>query len=349
MFELAQPWVLLCLPLPIAVYLLLPAVQRREPALKVPFFEHARQSLAGATQDISANRGLMRWLGILLIWLSLVVAAANPRWVAEPLALPTVGRDLLLAVDISGSMDTPDMVVDGQQLARILVVKAVVSEFVLRREADRLGLILFGSQAYLQAPLTFDRDTVSTLLKEAQLGFAGEKTAIGDAIGLAVKRLQDRPSDQRVLILLTDGQNTAGEISPRLAADLAAQAGVKIYTIGMGATEMLVERGFFGQFTQRINPSAELDESTLQYIADTTGGLYFRAKNPQELLTIYSELDKLEPIEQEKELVRPVSSLYYWPLGLALILSLLWAFIVIAQTWLAKPGEWNNHTGQGEW
>ncbi|MFT7300578.1 MAG: Ca-activated chloride channel family protein, partial [Porticoccus sp.] len=192
--------------------------------------------------------------------------------------------------------------------------------FVERRQGDRLGLILFGTRPYLQTPLTFDRKTMNTLLGEAQIGFAGEKTAIGDAIGLAIKRLKKRPENHRVLILLTDGANSAGEAQPLEAADIAAREGITIYTIGIGA-EVMVQRGFFRN--TRVNPSRDLDETTLTAIADKTGGLYFRARNPEELESIYLQLDQLEPIDQEAETVRPTRALFYWPLGLALLCSLL--------------------------
>lgn len=324
MFHFDWLWVLLLLPLPAIVYFFVPASKQQEAALKVPFFEQlSRLYQEGASSH--ATRKISKLIWLTLIWLLLVTSAARPQWVGEPIALPTAGRDLLLAVDISGSMKTPDMVVRGEQIARILVVKYVVDEFIQRRTSDRLGLILFGTQAYLQAPLTFDRDTVSQLLKEAQLGFAGEQTAIGDAIGLAIKRLRDRPASQRVLILLTDGANTAGEVSPRQAAELAKQAGIKIYTIGVGANEMIQRMGVFGGFSRTINPSSELDEDTLRYIADTTGGMYFRAHNPEELQEIYTVLDKLEPIEQEAETMRPVTALFVWPLSVALLLSACYA------------------------
>lgn len=320
MFEFAWPWVFLILPLPLLVYLLTPALNRQEAALRVPFF----QQIAGL-QLSESNRTSRHWLQRLvlgLIWLLCVAAAARPQWVGEPVQLPATGRDLLLAVDISGSMETPDMVVQNRNLQRIDVVKFVVSDFVKRRENDRLGLILFGSNAYLQAPLTFDRATVQALLQEAQLGFAGQQTAIGDAIGLAIKRLRDRPESSRVLILLSDGANTAGEVDPRQAADLAKLSGVKIYTIGLGADEM-IQQTLFGR--RRINPSADLDEDTMRYIAQHTGGQYFRARNPEELVQIYAELDRLEPIEQDDEVFRPVSALFHWPLAMALLLSFVLA------------------------
>lgn len=316
MFEFAWPLVFLALPLPLLVYLLTPAQTRQEAALRVPFF----QQLAGLQQH-SSGRAPRHWLQQLLlalVWLLCVSAAARPQWVGDPIQLPATGRDLLLAVDISGSMETPDMVLQNRNLQRIDVVKFVVSDFVSRRENDRLGLILFGSNAYLQAPLTFDRNTVQTLLQEAQLGFAGQQTAIGDAIGLAIKRLRDRPESSRVLILLSDGANTAGEVDPRQAAELAKLSGVKIYTIGLGADEM-IQQTLFGR--RRVNPSADLDEDTMQYIADKTGGQYFRARNPEELVRIYAELDQLEPIEQDDEVFRPISALFHWPLAAAMLLS----------------------------
>ena len=321
MLQFEWPWVFSALPLPALIYFLLPRAKKEESSLLVPFYQRVESALHVQAHTM-ANRNVFKLALLSLIWLMMVIATARPQWIGEAINLPTSGRDLLVAVDISGSMETPDMVVENQQLARIVVVKYVVGEFLKRRESDRLGLILFGTNAYLQAPLTFDRQTVNKLLQETQLGFAGEQTAIGDAIGLGIKRLKDRPESQRVLILLTDGHNTAGEVLPRQAADLAKQAGVKIYTIGVGAEEMTVNRGIFGGFSQRVNPSKDLDENTLNYIAETTGGLYFRARNPEELAQIYAELDKLEPIEQEAETFRPIEALFYWPLGMSLALSL---------------------------
>ena len=213
----------------------------------------------------------------------------------------------------------------GRQVNRLVAVKSVVSDFVVERKGDRLGLILFGEKAYLQTPLTFDRLTMQTLLNEAQIGFAGSNgTAIGDAIGLAVKRLQERPENHRVVILLTDGASNAGGLDPLKAADLARRAKVKIYTIGIGA-EVQETWGLFGK--RVTNPSADLDEAALTQIAQTTGGQFFRATNPKELQAIYTELNRLEPIEQAAETLRPIATLFHWPLGLAFVLSLLIALL----------------------
>jgi Ca-activated chloride channel homolog len=320
MFEFAWPWIFLLVPIPWLVTRFASVQEHQEAALRIPFFQHLA--------TISDQPRLLRspvWFNkalLVFIWFSCVTAAARPQWVGDPVPLEASGRDLLIAVDISGSMGTPDMQVGNRMFTRVEAVKFVVGDFVKRREQDRLGLVLFGSNAYLQAPLTFDRKAVKTFLEEAQLGFAGQGTAIGDAIGLAVKRLRERPADSRVIVLLTDGANTAGEVEPRKAAEMAKLAGVKIYTVGVGADEMIQET-FFG--ARKVNPSADLDEGVLQHIATTTGGQYFRARNPEELAKIYAELDKLEPIEQDKENYRPIKSLFFWFLGLALTASFVLA------------------------
>lgn len=320
MLQFDWPAVFWLLPLPLVIYWFFPKAERDDAALRVPFYRDL-ESLSGRSGSSSGrSKGLL--LSLSLLWLSALSAAAGPQWIGEAIRLPASGRDLLLAVDLSGSMETADMVLNGRQVNRFTVIKQVVGEFVERREHDRLGLVLFGTQAYLQAPLTFDRKTVNTLLQEARLGFAGEKTAIGDAIGLATKRLLDRPDGDRVVILLTDGANTAGAIEPVQAAELASQAGVKIYTVGIGADEMIVPGAFGGSFgARRVNPSVDLDEQTLTAIAHKTGGLYFRARDVEELENIYAELDLLEQVEQEAESFRPTVALFYWPLGLAFLLS----------------------------
>jgi Ca-activated chloride channel family protein len=213
------------------------------------------------------------------------------------------------------------MVIDGQSASRLAAVKTIAGDFIERRRGDRLGLILFGDQAYLQTPLTFDRRTVHRQLDEAAIGLAGRRTAIGDAIGLAVKRLREQPQKNRVLILLTDGANTAGAVDPAKAAQLAQRAGVRIYTIGVGADTLLVQ-GLFGQ--QRI-ANRDLDEHSLTTIADTTGGRYFRARDSAGLEQIYRLLDRIEPVSHEQQTFRPVQELYAWPLGGALLLTLVLA------------------------
>ena len=318
-FEL--PWVIYLLPLPLLAFWILPKAKQQQAAVRVPFYSE----LSGLQQQTTSaiNQRKLRLSSLALIWCGLIAAASGPTWIGDPISLPASGRDLLLAVDLSGSMKIEDMVVRGEQAERIIAVKAVLNDFIQRRKGDRLGLVLFGSQAYVQAPLTFDRTTVQRFMKEAQIGFAGEQnTAIGDAIGLSVKRLRDRPGDRHVMILLTDGQNNGGEVKPIPAAKLAAENNIIIYTVGVGADEMIT-KGIFGSSfgSRKVNPSADLDEKTLQQIADLTGGKYFRARNPEQLLEIYRILDELEPVEDKQETFRPQKALFYWPLSVALGLS----------------------------
>jgi len=317
MIEWHWLWALWLLPLPI-IMRLIPAVKRDEAALKVPSFTLWRNDFG--QYQVGSTKVNFAWLLPCLIWAGLVVALARPSWLGDVVELPVSGRDLMMAVDISGSMEIKDMEINGKAVDRLSIVKVVLNDFIDRREGDRLGLILFGSNAYLQTPLTFDRETVRTFLNEAALGLAGKKTAIGDAIALAAKRLESNPAESRVLVLLTDGANTAGEIEPVKAAELAAQMGIRIHTIGLGADSMEVT-SFFG--SQRVNPSRDLDEDSLRKIADLTGGKFFRARNTGELEEIYTIIDQLEPTEKDPEIYRPQTSLYQWPLLAALILSLI--------------------------
>ena len=226
----------------------------------------------------------------------------------------------MIAVDLSDSMRTTDFKIDGGAVDRLAATKSVAAEFIQNRKGDRLGLILFGSQAYLQTPLTFDTSTIEQLLLESAIGLAGERTAIGDAIGLALKRMADSRRDNRVLILITDGANTAGEVTPIKAAQLAADRGLKIYTIGLGADKQF-RATWFG--LRKTNPSAQLDEKMLRSIADLTGGRYFRARETRELVKIYALLDQLEPVNSDEQSFRPINALYFWPLAMALGLAAL--------------------------
>lgn len=320
MIEFAWPWLILLLPLPWLVRRFMqPVVAAREAALRVPFLEDFAES------ETQTRRRVLRWPLWLaaLAWLLLLLASMRPQWLGELIEIPISGRDLMLAVDLSGSMQEEDFILKGQNVDRLVATKFVAGNFIDRRIGDRIGLILFGEQAYLQTPLTLDRETVRTLLYESAIGLAGKSTAIGDAIGLAVKRLRKHEQSNRVLILLTDGANTSGVVEPLEAAELAAAEGLKIYTIGVGADEMIV-RSFFGN--RKVNPSADLDEDTLTAIAKLTGGLYFRARDTQELEKIYQILDKLEPVERDVKRFRPRQALYYWPLSLAFVIAamLLW-------------------------
>jgi Ca-activated chloride channel homolog len=316
MISLEWPWALAMLPLPWLLRRLLPpAAPRAHAALRVPAVWDFPDLQGGGP---APARGNALWLA-LLGWLALLLAAARPHWEGALTQLPVSGRDMMLAVDISGSMQIRDFELGGRLVDRLTATKVVADDFIKRRQGDRLGLILFGRQAYVQAPLTFDLSTVARLLDEAQVGFAGQETAIGDAIGLALKRARENPGSKSVVILLTDGANTAGVIDPQKAAQLAAAAGLRVYTIGIGG------RGGSGLF-DLIPRGSDLDEPALRDIAQTTGGQYFRAHDASELARIYDVLDRLEPVEQDVAGFRPQRALYMWPLafsfGCALVLVL---------------------------
>lgn len=346
MWTFAWWWVLLALPLPWLARALLPAnALDRDAALKVP--------VAAEFTDLSGLRvpGTGRWRLAALwgIWILVLLAAARPQFVGEPVSLPMTGRDLLMVIDLSGSMEEQDFQLNGQWVDRLTATKAVADDFISRRVGDRIGLILFGREAYLQAPLTFDRATVRTLLDESVIGLAGKETAIGDAIGLAIRTLDDAGVEQgrRVAILMTDGANTAGSVQPLKAAELAAQRNLVIYTIGIGADALTV-RSLFG--LRQINPSADLDEATLTAIAEMTGGRYFRARDTQEFQQIYSVLDGLEPAESDERGFRPVTELFQWPLGAALLAALVTAALTWAVPRLRSsplPRAWRREVRHG--
>ncbi len=321
MWSFAWPWAFLALPLPLLVYRFLPeARDLSEAGLRVPNLDSfaTLRDRGGAEKFVNWRT----WVAV-LAWALLVVAAARPERIGDELDVPVAGRNLMLAVDLSGSMDQKDFELAGRRVDRLTATKAVASDFIARREGDRIGLILFGERAYLQVPLTLDRETVNVLLMEAFIGLAGEKTAIGDAITLAVRRIHEQEVDEgeQVLILLTDGANTAGEVAPLKAAELAQQIGLRVYTIGIGAEQMEVNSLLSGR--RRVNPSADLDEETLTQIAGLTGGRYFRATDTASLQDIYALVDELEPVEEPETGFRPVKSYFYWPLGASLGLVVL--------------------------
>ena len=322
MWQLAWWWMLLLTPLPWFVRrFVAPEYMDKDAALRVPVAAEF-DDLFGAGRGRGANRS--RLLLLWLIWILILLAAARPQYVGQPQSLPMTGRDLLLAVDLSGSMEEQDFQLNGQWVDRLTATKAIAKEFIERRIGDRIGLILFGRETYLQTPLTFDRATVQILLDEAVIGLAGQETAIGDAIGLGIRTLSDAEiqENRRVFVLLTDGANTAGSIDPLKAAELARDRGMVIYAIGIGADSVMVQ-SLFG--VREVNPSADLDERTLTTIAEGTGGRYFRARDTEAFEQIYAILDELEPAAAEESGFRPIVERYHWPLSVALILGVLWA------------------------
>ena len=301
------------IPLPLLVYWLPSKKQVEAAPLKMPTLHKGIQAT-----EFTPEKKKAPLLILSLVWILLVTASTQPQWLGEAVNVPTEGREMMIAVDLSGSMQVEDMNLNGRSVNRLDMLKVLLGDFIERRSGDRLGLILFGDDAYMQTPMTFDRKTVQQMLDETVLGLVGKQTAIGDAIALAVKRFDEKKESNRVLLLLTDGQNTAGKITPEQALELAVAKDITIYSIGIGA-DVMVQNSLFG--ARRVNPSSELDEESLQQLADKTGGQYFRARASEDMSQIYQLLDNLEPIEQEQQQMRPLTALFYWPLGLALLLS----------------------------
>lgn len=308
-------WPLLFLaPLPFILRVVIPSKNKEsQSALYFPHIKRVSQNIKTKNKSSSVKLFVAT-----LAWLALLIASARPIWFGEPVSIPSQGRDLMLAVDLSRSMEQQDMLVNGSQVDRLRMVKSVMDDFIDRRVGDRLGLILFADTAYLQAPLTFDREIIRQFLSESVIGLVGDSTAIGDAIGLAVKRFTEKEESNRVLVLLTDGRNTAGNISVDQALELAKSNQVTIYTIGVGSDEQ-IQNSFFGP--RRFNPSRDLDETSLIKLAEQTGGEYFRARNAEELSQIYTLLDILEPIKGSEQTLRPRQELFYYPLVIALSLA----------------------------
>ena len=311
--ELAWPWMFLMLPLPWLLW------RWWRPAPPGKALHLPQPGVKLVTVSGKRMQGAAPWL-LVLAWLCLVAAAARPQWLGPPQAQQRSGRALMLAVDLSGSMRTPDMQLAGHAVSRFGAVEAIAGDFISRRSGDEMGLILFGSQAFLVTPLTYDLSAVRAQLQGATVGLAGSQTAIGDAIAVAAKRLSALPEQARVLVLLTDGVNNAGSIAPREAARAAKAAGVRIYTIGIGATRMSVP-GFFGM--QTVNPSADLDADMLTAIAKETGGRFFRATDSSELAEAYRTINALEPMPQRGPSLQPRHELFRWPLLASLVLLLL--------------------------
>jgi Ca-activated chloride channel family protein len=311
--EFAWPWLFAALPLPWLMRRLLRPLKPGA-ALALPHPGLRLEQATGMRAPFAAS------LLLVLAWICLVTAAARPQWLGPPEPQRRSGRAMMLAVDLSGSMSLDDMRLAGRAVTRFTAVEAIAGDFIDRRAGDQLGLILFGSQAYLVTPLTYDLEAVRSQLHDAVVGLPGRETAIGDALAVAVKRLADMPEQARVVVLLTDGVNNTGAIEPRAAARAAKAAGVRIYTIGIGANAMRVP-DFFGSRT--VNPSADLDEGMLTDIATQTGGRFFRATDTDEIAKAYRAIDELEPVPQQGEVLRPRNELFRWPLGAALVLCAL--------------------------
>lgn len=312
--EFEYPWMFWALLLPF-IMLLIPPLKYRTEALYAPYFNEVLQlKKEKASEGVQiSKRGPLTMLLLYIVWGCLVTAAASPQLVGEPEKQIKTARNFLINVDISLSMATPDWTnKEGKQVTRWEAVKEVMDEFISRRQGDRMGLILFGSQAYLQTPFTDDLEVVEALLRDSEVGMAGAKTAIGNSIGKSVELFEQDSIQKKVMVLVTDGADSGSELNPIQAARLAAVDSITIYTIGIGTT---------GRQTY------ELDEYTLQEIAKASGGQYFRASDRLRLEEVYAELDRLEPIEYENNDFIPKRLLFYYPLLVAVIIGIGYHFI----------------------
>jgi len=326
MFNFHWPWLGLLLLVPVLVRLIQPRRQReadresegRQSTLLHPSPGHLAGAFAMLRPFSPQSTGIQ---GILLtvLWAALVLSMMRPQWMESYSEARTEGYDLMLALDASRSMAALDFSVDGREVTRMAVIKGVAGRFIAARVGDRIGLVVFGDHAYTLSPLTLDVYAVRGLLDAVVPSIVGDATAMGDAIALATKKLRERPEGSRVLVLVTDGESTAGFLSPTASAQLAAQEGIRIYAIGVGSKGMVpfIENG------QRTMVSMEIDEKTLKQVAKLTGGAYFRATDADALEEIYGRIDSLEKTQAEARSVMIPRPLYHWPLGLALLILLL--------------------------
>jgi Ca-activated chloride channel homolog len=326
MLEFAWPWAFALLPLPILIWWWLPPYRARQASVQVPFFERLAAATGQTPQQgaVVRRRRAVQVIVASLVWILVVAALARPQWVGDPLTREVSARDLVLAVDISGSMDQRDFrAADGQMLTRLDGVKRVIRDFISRRHGDRIALILFGTRAYVQVPFTQDVQTAQQLLDQAAVGMAGQQTAVGDTIGLAIKTMEKSTAKQKLLILLTDGNDTASRVPPEHAADIAQQNGVVVYTIGVGDPAASGEN--------------RVDLSVLRNVAGTTHGRFFRAEDGAQLQAIYADIDKLAPAKLDTLSWRPKLPLFQWPLGAAFVLTLsLWLVLLAASEWARR-------------
>ena len=303
MIEFDNQWMALILPLPILVYWLFPPYKESHDSIRVPFFQHLVEMTGQKPQKgaVILQRVLFQKIWVPVSWILVVVALTKPMWLAEPIEQTRSARDLMVAVDLSGSMETSDFETpDGEKISRLAAVKQVLVEFSKQREHDRLGLIVFGDSPYLQVPFTQDHRTWRALLDESEIAMAGQSTMFGDAIGLAIKLFEDSESESRVLIVLTDGNDTGSRMPPIEAAKVAEKKNVTIYTIAVGNPETVGEEA--------------LDLEVMQSVANTTGGSFYQALDRAQLQSVYKDIAKLEPEEYETLSFRPRLSLHHFPM-----------------------------------
>ena len=313
-FQFAYPMVAFLIPLPLLIYWLLPAIKNKNTALIYPYFNnvtHVTKQKAKKAAHVK-KRGIIASSLLFVIWLLLLLSMASPELVGKPEKQIKTTRNFLIVADLSFSMANKDWKIDNKSVTRWAAVKDIMQDFIARRKSDRMGLVFFGSNAYIQAPFTTDLSTVQTMLDEADVGMAGQMTNLGKAIVKGMDLFERDTIETKVILLLTDGVDSGMDILPLDAANMAKDDGVVIYTVGIG------DPG---------NNSSDLDENTLTEIAEMTHGKYFRAKDAEALENIYKELDLLEPIEYEEETYTPKTLLYFYPLAAALGLGVLMLLI----------------------
>lgn len=319
----AWPWAFAALPLPWLVRMFWPPVPSREQALRTPW-DALLPSILNPRIGPARSRGAPWWLWA--AWALLCLAAARPQQFGAFVQPPQSSRDLMVALDLSESMHERDMELGGRRVDRLTAAKAVMSDFLDRRQGDRVGMVVFGERAYVLTPLTRDLRTVRLQFEDTVSGMVGAGTAIGDAIALAARRLRAQPASQRVLVLLTDGVNTAGGLEPAQAAELARRVGVRVHTIAFGGYGNGVS--IFGLPFRVPSSVSQTDEATLQKVADITGGRAFKAYDVEQLAEVYAMIDRLEPVARPGERLRPRLERYVWPLaasmGILLLFGLLW-------------------------
>lgn len=316
-FGFIWPWMIAFLPLPWLIRpFLKPAQQKQIPLLAPHLIARFSQSSSGQPLQKPTTEGPRVPILFLVLWLILLLAAMRPVWFLTPTPFESTGRDMLLSVDLSGSMEKPDMLLNGRNVDRLTALKSVVDDFIIQRKGDRMGLIVFGSDAFMVSPLTYDLNAIEQLLQETQIGMAGNNTALGDSIGLAIKHLQGARNNKAVLVLLTDGSNNAGAVEPLAAAKKAAEIGLVIHTIAFGDVHSAAGR----------NRSLDIDTATLDAIAALTEGQSFVASQTSQLAEIYQRINEIESTQFTLNQFRARTELFHWPLGLALWLSfyLVW-------------------------
>jgi Ca-activated chloride channel family protein len=328
-YQLEYPWVLAALPLPLLVWWLLPPYKDRSPAVRLPFFTEVAKAagVAPAPGAVVLRTVWLQKISAPLCWLLVVLAAARPQFVEPPLTKIQPARDLLLALDLSQSMDTRDFrSPSGALETRAAAVRQVVDTFIARRTGDRIGLIGFGDAPYPLVPFTLDHGTVRAVLAGSEPGMAGPRTSLGDAIGLAIKMFETSRAPEKVLIVLSDGNDTASRMPPERAADIARDRRVRVHTVGIG--------------DPRGTGEDHLDQAALEHIATTTGGRFFFGGDQQQLSAIYDTLDQITPANQQTLTWRPRRDIGWYAVGAAVIIDIVCLLLLTVWTGTRR---WRHH------